>query len=64
ERVLAAHARAQARFEELDGYRYESRARDALHTLGLEEDDFDLPTSALSGGEKKLVGLAKLLAAG
>jgi ATP-binding cassette subfamily F protein 3 len=64
DRVLAAHARAQARFEELDGYRYESRARDALHTLGLEEGDFALPTSALSGGEKKLVGLAKLLAAG
>ena len=64
DRVLAAHARAQARFEELDGYRYESRARDALQTLGLEESDFELPTSALSGGEKKLVGLAKLLAAG
>jgi ATP-binding cassette subfamily F protein 3 len=64
ERVLAAHARAQARFEGLDGYRYESRARDALRTLGLEESDFDLPTTALSGGEKKLVGLAKLLAAG
>ena len=63
-RVLAAHARAQARFEELDGYRYESHARDALQTLGLNERDFELPTVALSGGEKKLVGLAKLLAAG
>ena len=63
-RVLAAHARAQARFEELDGYRYESRARDALQTLRLKENDFELPTVALSGGEKKLVGLAKLLAAG
>ena len=64
DRVLAAHARAEARFEDLDGYRYESRARDALRTLGLEDSDFELPTSALSGGEKKLVGLAKLLAAG
>ena len=64
DRVLRAHARAQARFEELDGYRYESRARDALRTLGLAEDDFALPTNALSGGEKKLVGLAKLLAVG
>jgi ATP-binding cassette subfamily F protein 3 len=63
-RVLAAHARAQAEFEGLDGYRYESRARDALYTLGLDEKDFELPTDALSGGEKKLVGLAKLLAAG
>ncbi len=63
-RVLAAHARAQARFEGLDGYRYESRAREALHILGLDEGDFGLPVAALSGGQKKLVGLAKLLTAG
>jgi ATP-binding cassette subfamily F protein 3 len=61
ERVLAAHARIQAEFEQMDGYRYESRAREALHTLNLAEDDFHLPVSALSGGQKKLVGLAKLL---
>ncbi len=64
DRVLAAHARAQVRFEQLDGYRFESRAREALHTLGLDEADFELPVSALSGGQKKLVGLAKLLAVG
>ena len=62
ERVLAGHARAQVEFERLDGYRYESHAREALLTLGLNESDFDLPVSALSGGQKKLVGLAKLLA--
>jgi ATP-binding cassette subfamily F protein 3 len=64
ERVLTAHARAQATFEGLDGYRYQSRAREALHTLGLEEATFELPVEALSGGQKKLVGLAKLLAVG
>jgi ATP-binding cassette subfamily F protein 3 len=63
-RVLTAHARAQAEFERLDGYRYESRAREALLTLGLAEADFDLPVGVLSGGQKKLVGLARLLAAG
>jgi ATP-binding cassette subfamily F protein 3 len=63
-RVLAAHARAQAEFEQLDGYRYESRAREALRSLGLDEADFYLPVRALSGGQKKLVGLAKLLAVG
>jgi ATP-binding cassette subfamily F protein 3 len=63
-RVLAAHARAQAAFEELDGYRYENRAREALRTLGLSQSDSELPVSALSGGQKKLVGLAKLLAVG
>jgi ATP-binding cassette subfamily F protein 3 len=64
ERVLAAHARAQAEFEKLDGYRYENRAREALRTLGLAQKDFALPVRALSGGQKKLVGLANLLAAG
>ncbi|HSJ52718.1 MAG TPA: ABC-F family ATP-binding cassette domain-containing protein [Anaerolineae bacterium] len=64
ERVLAAHARAEAEFERLEGYRYESRAREALHLLGLPDGAHHLPVSALSGGQKKLVGLAKLLVAG
>ncbi len=64
QRVLGAHARAQAEFERFDGYRYQSRAREALRTLGLDAADFDLPVSALSGGQKKMVGLAKLLAVG
>jgi ATP-binding cassette subfamily F protein 3 len=62
ERTLKAHARAQARFERLGGYRFESHAREVLHTLGFSEADFDLPVTALSGGQRKLVGLAKLLA--
>ena len=64
ERVLGAHARTQADFERLEGHRFQSRAREALRTLGLEETDFDLPVGALSGGQKKLVGLARLLATG
>lgn len=64
ERVLVAHARVQAEFEELGGYRHENRSREALRTLGLAQNEFDLPVSALSGGQKKLVGLAKLLAVG
>ena len=61
-RVMSAHTRAQAEFEQLDGYRFQSRAREALKTLGLGDSDFELPVDALSGGQKKLVGLAKLLA--
>lgn len=61
-RVLAAHARAQAAFEELEGYRYESRCRQALQAVGFDPADFDLPVYALSGGQKKMVGLARLLA--
>ncbi len=61
DKVLAAHARAQAEFEHLDGYRYEALAREVLHSLGFREADLDLPMDALSGGQKKLVGLARLL---
>lgn len=62
ERVLAAHARAQEAFERGDGYRYESRCRQALQTVGFADADFDLPTTVLSGGQKKMLGLARLLA--
>ena len=61
DKVLTAHARAQADFERLDGYRYEALAREVLDSLGFREADLDLPMSALSGGQKKLVGLARLL---
>ena len=61
ERALSAHARAQADFERLGGYRYESRAREILHALRFDEGDLRLSTTALSGGQTKLVGLAKLL---
>jgi ATP-binding cassette subfamily F protein 3 len=63
-RLMNAYARAQAEFERLDGYAYESRVSDALQTLGLREDQFAQPVGTLSGGQKKLVGLARLLAAG
>lgn len=62
-RTLAVYARAQAEFERLGGYAHESRVRQALHALGFDETEFDLPVSALSGGQKKLLGLAKLLSA-
>ncbi len=63
ERLMAAYARAQAEFERLDGYAHESRVREALHILGFSEAEFDQPVSTLSGGQKKLVGLARLLSA-
>jgi ATP-binding cassette subfamily F protein 3 len=62
DRVLEAHARAQTEFEQRGGYRYESHAREVLHALGFTEADSALPVTALSGGQRKLVGLARLLA--
>ncbi|MBM3130478.1 MAG: ABC-F family ATP-binding cassette domain-containing protein [Chloroflexi bacterium] len=61
QRVLDQHARAVAAFEEKGGLNFDNRVRATLRGLGFRDADFDLPMSALSGGQKKLVGLAKLL---
>jgi ATP-binding cassette subfamily F protein 3 len=61
-RVTAAHTRAQAAFDRLDGYRYESRVTQALQSVGFTEADVDRPVATLSGGQKKMLGLARLLA--
>lgn len=60
-RVMEKHARVVAEFEEKGGLNFDNRARATLRGLGFEDADFALPLSALSGGQKKLVGLAKLL---
>jgi ATP-binding cassette subfamily F protein 3 len=49
------------KFNHLGGANYESRVRAVLRGLGLSEADFQNKVAALSGGQKKLVGLAKLL---
>jgi ATP-binding cassette subfamily F protein 3 len=65
ERALARALNRQARlleaYEHLGGPSYEGRVRSTLHGLGFGDADFDLPVEVLSGGQKKLVGLAKLL---
>jgi ATP-binding cassette subfamily F protein 3 len=60
-RALDRQARLLDEFEWLGGPTYESRARSTLLHLGFSEADLDLPVDVLSGGQKKLVGLAKLL---
>jgi ATP-binding cassette subfamily F protein 3 len=61
QRVLDAHARAVAEFEERGGLNFDNRVRATLRGLGFDDASLHLPLSALSGGQKKLVGLAKLL---
>src|SRR5919202_2096611 len=60
-RVMEQHARAVEKFTEAGGLNFDNRVRATLRGLGFEDADFTLPMSALSGGQKKLVGLAKLL---
>jgi ATP-binding cassette subfamily F protein 3 len=60
-RALDRQAQLLHAFERLGGPTYESRACSTLFHLGFSEADLDLPVDVLSGGQKKLVGLAKLL---
>ena len=48
-------------FTQNDGLTYKSLTRSALLGLGFDENDFDKPTSLLSGGQKSKLILAKLL---
>ena len=60
-RVLDRQARLLDEYEQLGGPGYEGRVRSTLRSLGFSEADVNLPVNVLSGGQKKLVGLAKLL---
>ncbi len=50
-------------YEELGGDNYPQRVREILQGLGLPEKDLEKPIGVLSGGQKKLVGLARLMLA-
>jgi ATP-binding cassette, subfamily F, member 3 len=63
ERTLDTQHRLLEEFESLGGLNYDSRVRELLRGLGLPDSDFEKPIGALSGGQKKLVGLARLLLA-
>lgn len=52
---------AQRRFEQLNGYAYQSELTGVLKGLGFNTEDFGKPVSSLSGGEKTRVALAKIL---
>ncbi len=61
QRVMDAHARAVEEFQEKGGLNFDNRVHATLRGLGFDDNTLHLPLSALSGGQKKLVGLAKLL---
>jgi ATP-binding cassette subfamily F protein 3 len=60
-RTLDKQAHLLDAYEKAGGLGYEGRVRSTLRGLGFTEDDFNLPIEALSGGQKKLAGLARLL---
>lgn len=61
-KTLDRQARLLADFDAAGGARYASKIRELLAHLGFSEADYDLPAETLSGGQKKLVMLARLAA--
>jgi ATP-binding cassette subfamily F protein 3 len=63
ERVLAEHEHLLGQFETLGGPQIHTRAEALLRRLGLDEAHWQRPMEQLSGGQRKLVGLARWLLA-
>ena len=61
EAIVERYGEVQARFEELDGYALESRAREVLAGLSFAQEMMDGDVGALSGGWKMRVALARIL---
>jgi ATPase subunit of ABC transporter with duplicated ATPase domains len=59
--IIARYGEVQARFEELDGYALETRAREVLAGLSFSQEMMDDDVGALSGGWKMRVALARIL---
>jgi ATP-binding cassette, subfamily F, member 3 len=61
QRALEKQAVLIDEYQSLGGDGYPDQVRQMLLGLGLSESEFDKPLSVLSGGQKKLVGLTRLL---
>src|SRR5216684_7083712 len=59
--IIERYGEVQARFEELDGYALEGRAREVLAGLSFSQEMMDGDVGALSGGWKIRVALARIL---
>ncbi|EJL53092.1 ATPase component of ABC transporters with duplicated ATPase domain [Rhizobium sp. CF122] len=61
DRIIERYGEVQARYEELDGYALEGRAREVLAGLSFTQEMMDGDVGALSGGWKMRVALARIL---
>ncbi len=61
EQLVERYGEVQGRFEELDGYALEGRAREVLAGLSFTEEMMDGDVGNLSGGWKMRVALARIL---
>jgi ATP-binding cassette, subfamily F, member 3 len=60
-KVLDEYGVVQEKFDLLGGYALEHKVESVLHGLGFNESQYSQQVGTLSGGEKKLVNLARLL---
>ncbi len=59
--IIERYGEAQGRFEELDGYALDARAREVLAGLSFSQERMDGDVGLLSGGWKMRVALARIL---
>ena len=59
--IIERYGEVQPRFEELDGYALDGRAREVLSGLGFSQEMMDGDVGKLSGGWKMRVALARIL---
>ncbi|MDB5473599.1 MAG: hypothetical protein JWP99_902 [Devosia sp.] len=59
--IINRYGEVQGRFEELDGYSLDGRAREVLNGLGFSQAMMEGDVGALSGGWKMRVALARIL---
>ena len=59
--IIERYGEAQGRFEEMDGYALDARAREVLAGLNFTQEMMDGDVGALSGGWKMRVALARIL---
>ncbi|MBB4183909.1 ATPase subunit of ABC transporter with duplicated ATPase domains [Sinorhizobium terangae] len=59
--IIERYGEVQARYEELDGYALEGRAREVLAGLNFSQEMMDGDVAKLSGGWKMRVALARIL---
>jgi len=63
DRVLHEHADLLERYEKAGGGAIRNRAEALLRSLGFDEDAWSRPMELLSGGQRKLIGIARCLLA-
>ncbi len=59
--LMATYGETQEAFEQAGGYDYDVRIRQTLEGLGFSQEQWGLPLSVLSGGQKTRALLARLL---